>query len=202
MFVTPGHSAEREVDRRRVFRLERLRRWPTQGAQRGERDRFGAAQTRPCRRGMDREAAKDAGMGQPMMTKGHENDLDVHCVETGQPGLGADEECLRLVGDTMKNRALRDRRRATAPRTKSLSAPSGTARWPSSRRCETESRAGGRNRARTCRPARPESRRDRRRCVRGRYAPPAIGSNRHRVRSWQRASLRILRDPIPHSVPE
>ena len=52
---------------------------------------------------MDRKAAEDAGMGQPMMTKGHENDLDVHCVETGRPGLGADEEGLRLVGDAMKN---------------------------------------------------------------------------------------------------
>ena len=53
---------------------------------------------------MDRKAAEDAGMGQSMMTKGQENDLDVHCVETGRPGLGADEEGLRLVGDAMKNR--------------------------------------------------------------------------------------------------
>ena len=43
-------------------------------------------------------------MGQSMMAKGKQNDLDVHSVKTGRPGLGADEECLRLVGDTMKNR--------------------------------------------------------------------------------------------------
>ena len=43
-------------------------------------------------------------MGQPMVTEGHEHDLDVCCVKIGQPGLGADKECLRLVGDTMKNR--------------------------------------------------------------------------------------------------
>ena len=43
-------------------------------------------------------------MGQSMMAKGKQNDLDVHCVKPGRPGLGADEECLRLVVDTMKNR--------------------------------------------------------------------------------------------------
>jgi hypothetical protein len=53
---------------------------------------------------MNRKAAEDAGMGQPVMAEGHENDLDVRCVKIGQPGLGADKECLRLVGDTMKNR--------------------------------------------------------------------------------------------------
>ena len=52
---------------------------------------------------MDRKAAKDAGMGQPMMTERHENDLDVHGFKMGRPGLGADKEGLRLVGDTMKN---------------------------------------------------------------------------------------------------
>ena len=52
---------------------------------------------------MDRKAAKDAGMGQPMMTERQQNDLDVHCVKIGRPSLGADKEGLRLVGDTMKN---------------------------------------------------------------------------------------------------
>jgi hypothetical protein len=65
-----------------------------------------------------------------------------------------------------------------------------------------ESRAGRRNRARTCRPARPESRQGRHRCVRARSAPRANGSSRHRVRSWQRASLLNSPRPIPHSVPE
>jgi hypothetical protein len=55
-------------------------------------------------RGMNRKAAEDAGMGQPMMAEGHENDLEVRCVKIGRPSLGADKECLRLVGDTMKKR--------------------------------------------------------------------------------------------------
>ncbi len=52
---------------------------------------------------MERKAAKDAGMGQSVMTKGKQNDLEVHSVKTGRPGLGADKEGLRLVGDAMKN---------------------------------------------------------------------------------------------------
>ena len=43
-------------------------------------------------------------MGQSMMTKGQENDLDVHGLETGWPRLGADEEGLRFVSDAMKDR--------------------------------------------------------------------------------------------------
>ena len=53
---------------------------------------------------MDRKAPEDAGMREPMMTKGQENDLDVHSVMTGRPSLSADEEGLRFVCDTMKNR--------------------------------------------------------------------------------------------------
>ena len=52
----------------------------------------------------DGKAAENAGMGQSMMAKGQQNDLDVHSIKTGRPGLGADEESLRFVGDAMKNR--------------------------------------------------------------------------------------------------
>ncbi len=52
---------------------------------------------------MDGKAAEDAGMGESMMTKRQENDFDVHGCQTGRPGLGADEEGLRFVGDAMKN---------------------------------------------------------------------------------------------------
>ena len=74
---------------------------------------------------MDGKAAEDAGMGQSMMTKGQQNDLDVHCVKTGRPGLGADKERLRLVGDAMKNRIefFAIGARAKAPKTKGPSAP-------------------------------------------------------------------------------
>ena len=52
---------------------------------------------------MEGKTAEDAGMGQSMMAKGKQNDFDVHSVKTGRPGLGADEEGLRFVGDAMKN---------------------------------------------------------------------------------------------------
>jgi hypothetical protein len=32
---------------------------------------------------MNRKAAEDAGMGQPVMTERHEHDLDVRCVKIG-----------------------------------------------------------------------------------------------------------------------
>ena len=43
-------------------------------------------------------------MGQSMMAKGQQNDLDVHGAKTGRPGFGADQERLRFVGDATKNR--------------------------------------------------------------------------------------------------
>src|ERR1700727_718860 len=103
MFVTLWHIAERKPGRRKVVWRRRLERQRFERAQRGKRDRSGSDQTHPGRRGMDGNAAKDAGMGESMMTKRQQNDLDIHRAQTGRPGLGANEQSLCFVSHAMKN---------------------------------------------------------------------------------------------------
>src|SRR5258707_8734712 len=104
MLVTLGRIADGKAGWRRDLRRGLLPRRRFERSQRGERDRSRSDETHPFGRGMDREAAEDARMGETMMTEGQQNDFDANVRDTGRLGLGADEERLRLVGDAMKNR--------------------------------------------------------------------------------------------------
>src|SRR5690242_21956756 len=104
MLVTLGWIAQRKAGWRRDLRRGLLQRRRFERSQRSERDRSCSDEAHPFGRGMDREAAEDARMGETMMTEGQQNDFEANDSEPGRLGLGADEESLRLVGDAMKNR--------------------------------------------------------------------------------------------------
>src|SRR6185437_595524 len=104
MLVAPGRITEREAGCGRALLNERWASRRIQRAQRGKRDRPRPHEAHPRGRGMDGEGAEEAGMGQSMMAQRQQNDLEIHRPKTGRPGLGADKERLRFVGDAMKNR--------------------------------------------------------------------------------------------------
>ena len=129
MFVTLGRIAQGKTGRDSALWRRRRAGRRIERAQRRKRDRPGPREAHPRGRGMDSEGAQKAGMGQSVMAKGQQNHLDVDRPKTRRPGLRADEERLRFVGDAIRrcneerNRAQPDRLRAKARGRKDLSAP-------------------------------------------------------------------------------